>query len=59
MSSPAPLLDDAPDVEPASSPVLRQTIAFTALVSGLVALYLHLWKKGLMGPLACTANHGC
>ena len=42
-----------------SSPVLRQVIAFTALVSGLVALYLHLWKRGLMGALACTENRGC
>ena len=31
----------------------------TALIAGLVALYLHLWKLGYMGPLACTANHGC
>lgn len=42
-----------------SSPVLRQVIAFTALISGLVALYLHLWKRGLMGALACTENRGC
>jgi uncharacterized membrane protein len=51
----------APDdeVAPASSPVLRQLIAFTALVSGLVALYLHLWKKGLMGALACGSGGGC
>jgi uncharacterized membrane protein len=49
------LHDDAP----APSPILRQMIAVTALVSGLVALYLHLWKRGLMGPLACGGNHGC
>jgi uncharacterized membrane protein len=50
---------DATDEPAASSPVLRQVIAFTALLSGLVALYLHLWKKGLMGPLACGSGHGC
>lgn len=50
-----------PDEElaPAGSPLLRQLIAVTALVSGLVALYLHLWKKGLMGALACGAGGGC
>ena len=53
---PSPIIDD--DTAP-TSPVLRQVIAFTALVSGLVALYLHLWKLGLMGALACTANRGC
>lgn len=31
----------------------------TALIAGMVALYLHLWKLGLMGALACTAGHGC
>lgn len=37
----------------------RHWIALTALISGLVALYLHLWKVGLMGPLACASGHGC
>ena len=37
----------------------RMTIAVTALVSGMVALYLHLWKLGLMGTLACGGGHGC
>jgi uncharacterized membrane protein len=37
----------------------RHWIALTALISGIVALYLHLWKLGLMGTLACTASHGC
>ena len=37
----------------------RHWIALTALVSGVVATYLHLWKIGLAGQLACTANHGC
>jgi uncharacterized membrane protein len=34
-------------------------IAVLALVAGLVALYLHLWKLGLVGGLSCTANRGC
>ena len=37
----------------------RMTIALTALVSGAVALYLHLWKLGKMGVLACGGGHGC
>jgi len=37
----------------------RMAIALLALVAGLVALYLHLWKAGLTGPLTCTANRGC
>ena len=37
----------------------RHWIALTALIAGLVAAYLHLWKLGYMGPLVCTANHGC
>jgi uncharacterized membrane protein len=37
----------------------RHWIAATALISGLVAFYLHLWKLGLTGPLVCTGNHGC
>jgi uncharacterized membrane protein len=34
-------------------------IALLALVAALVALYLHLWKAGLTGPLTCTAQQGC
>lgn len=34
-------------------------IALLALVAALVALYLHLWKLGLAGPLSCTAAGGC
>jgi uncharacterized membrane protein len=34
-------------------------IAVLALVAGLVALYLHLWKLGLVGAISCTANRGC
>jgi uncharacterized membrane protein len=37
----------------------RHLIAVTALLSGLVALYLHLWKLGLAGTLACGGEHGC
>jgi uncharacterized membrane protein len=37
----------------------RMLIALLALVSGLVALYLHLWKLGLAGSLACGSGHGC
>ena len=37
----------------------RHWIALTSLISGLVALYLHLWKLGLTGPLVCTSNRGC
>ena len=37
----------------------RMAIAVLALVAGLVALYLHLWKLGLVGSISCTANRGC
>jgi uncharacterized membrane protein len=37
----------------------RMAIALLALVAALVALYLHLWKAGLTGPLTCTAGGGC
>jgi uncharacterized membrane protein len=37
----------------------RMAIAVLALVAGLVALYLHLWKLGLVGDISCTANRGC
>jgi uncharacterized membrane protein len=37
----------------------RMAIAVLALVAGLVALYLHLWKLGLVGAISCTANRGC
>lgn len=38
---------------------LRAAMAVVSLISGLVALYLHLWKIGLMGPLTCGAGGGC
>ncbi len=37
----------------------RMGIALASLTSGLVALYLHLWKLGLAGSLACSNGHGC
>ena len=37
----------------------RMGIALASLISGIVALYLHLWKLGIAGTLACTAGHGC
>ena len=37
----------------------RMAIALLAAFNGMVALYLHLWKIGLMGALACGADHGC
>jgi len=37
----------------------RMTICFASLVSGLVAFYLHLWKNGLVGPLACSSGGSC
>ncbi|HJS48251.1 MAG TPA: vitamin K epoxide reductase family protein [Gemmatimonadales bacterium] len=37
----------------------RMAIAVLALVAGLVATYLHLWKIGAVGPLSCTGGGGC
>ena len=34
-------------------------IAVASLISGIVALYLHLWKLGLTGSLACSGGGGC
>ena len=40
--------------------IYRMSIAIGSLISGLVALYLHLWKLGLAGTLACGGgSHGC
>ena len=39
--------------------IYRMSIAIGSLISGLVALYLHLWKLGLAGTLACGGTHGC
>jgi uncharacterized membrane protein len=37
----------------------RMTICMASLISGLVAVYLHLWKIGKVGPLACTTGLSC
>ena len=37
----------------------RHWIALTALPAGVVVTYLHLYKLGLTGALACTADGGC
>ena len=38
----------------------RMGIALASLISGIVALYLHLWKLGLAGTLSCSVGgHGC
>lgn len=37
----------------------RQIIAVIALINAFVATYLHLWKIGKAGALACGAGGGC
>ncbi len=37
----------------------RQFIAVVALINLFVAAYLHLWKIGMAGTLACGEGHGC
>ena len=37
----------------------RMTIAVLSAISCMVALYLHMWKIGMMGALTCGAAHGC
>ena len=37
----------------------RQIIAVVALINAFVATYLHLWKIGKAGTLACGDGHGC
>lgn len=37
----------------------RQLIALIAMVNAFVATYLHLWKIGKAGALACGAGGGC
>jgi uncharacterized membrane protein len=40
--------------------IQRRVISVASLISGLVAFYLHLWKYGKVGALACTGGpHGC
>ncbi|MDX2192195.1 MAG: vitamin K epoxide reductase family protein [Gemmatimonadales bacterium] len=38
---------------------IRQVIAVAALVNGLIATYLHLWKIGKVGTLSCASGAGC
>lgn len=55
-----PLRPPAGEISAMSNPLrYRMAIAVLALVAALVALYLHLWKLGLVGSIACTANRGC
>lgn len=37
----------------------RQLVALIALVNAFVATYLHLWKIGKAGTLACGGGGGC
>lgn len=37
----------------------RQLIALIALINAFVATYLHLWKIGKAGTLACGGGGGC
>ena len=37
----------------------RQLAAVIALINAFVATYLHLWKIGKAGTLACGGNGGC
>jgi len=37
----------------------RQLIAVIAMINAFVATYLHLWKLGLAGQLACGGSGGC
>jgi uncharacterized membrane protein len=37
----------------------RMTICMVSLISGLVAVYLHLWKIGKVGTLACATGGSC
>jgi len=37
----------------------RQIVAIVALINAFVATYLHLWKIGKAGTLACGDGHGC
>ena len=51
---------DAPAPRPPRFGVsTRQLTALLALVNALVATYLHLWKIGKAGELACGGSGGC
>lgn len=51
--------DSDPTLNPIRSVTSRMAIALASLISGIVALYLHLWKLGLTGSLACSGSGGC
>ena len=38
--------------------IRRQAIAVLSLIAGVVALYLHLYKLGVVGSISCTTG-GC
>ncbi len=38
---------------------IRKFLAVLTLVNAMVALYLHMWKLGMVGSLACTGSGGC
>lgn len=38
---------------------IRQLIAIIAMINAFVATYLHLWKIGKAGALACGGSGGC
>lgn len=50
---------DSPPRDGALGLSYRQWIALIALVNAFVATYLHLWKLGLAGALACGGSGGC
>ncbi|MBX7119034.1 MAG: vitamin K epoxide reductase family protein [Gemmatimonadaceae bacterium] len=56
-------MDDAAAPPPGRHGLLgltyRQVTALIALVNLFVATYLHLWKIGKVGALACGAGGGC
>ena len=55
-----PGTDDAfGSAEGGAAPTIRQAMAVLSVLNAGVALYLHLWKLGYMGALACGAGHGC
>ena len=50
---------DAPPRDGLLGLTYRQLVALIALVNAFVATYLHLWKLGKAGTLACGGSGGC
>jgi len=50
---------DAPPRDDLLGLTYRQLVALLALVNAFVATYLHLWKLGKAGTLACGGSGGC